>query len=183
MSCETSAIQNSGSASGLPLCDCQSCWMKFEKMSSPCSPSLKSHWAASGKTLPGPTRLGAVARATITQTDPIIWAKANVAQTWSLERVWNGRVREWSCINRWTHLPEEGSFPNQHLEWHQVRQAITRERFLNTVQHLHPREDTRPMKMCPKASITTMLTLIDFEWDEFYYLAPSRSPQPNRKDR
>ena len=38
----------------------------------PLRPSEKSHLAASGKTLSGPTLLGAVARATITQTDPMI---------------------------------------------------------------------------------------------------------------
>ena len=42
------------------------------EVSSPCSPSLKSHCAASGKTVLGPSRLGAVARATMTQIDPII---------------------------------------------------------------------------------------------------------------
>lgn len=38
----------------------------------PFRPSWKSHFAASGKTLSGPTLFGAVARATITQMEPMI---------------------------------------------------------------------------------------------------------------
>jgi len=44
----------------------------IEKNEKPFSPSPKSHFAASGKTELGPTALGAVARATMTQIDPII---------------------------------------------------------------------------------------------------------------
>jgi hypothetical protein len=51
-----------------------------------------SHCEASGKTLAGPTRLGAVARATITQTLPMTCASASVAQTWNRERVWKERL-------------------------------------------------------------------------------------------
>jgi len=47
----------------------------------PESPSEKSQLAASGNTVTGPRRLGAVARAIITQTDPMICEKARVALT------------------------------------------------------------------------------------------------------
>jgi hypothetical protein len=53
----------------------------------PAKPSRKSHFDASGKTLSGPILLGAVARATMTQTAPMICENARVAQTCSLERV------------------------------------------------------------------------------------------------
>lgn len=62
--------------------------------SAPLRPSWKSHLAASGKTLSGPTLLGAVARATITQTEPMIWAKARVAHTCNRDRVYSKVVRK-----------------------------------------------------------------------------------------
>jgi len=65
-----SAIQKEGEAIGLPR-----------------SPFPKSHVPASGKTLSGPILLGAVARATITHIEPMIYENANVAQTWSRDRV------------------------------------------------------------------------------------------------
>ena len=65
-----SAIQKGAEAIGLPF-----------------SPFPKSHVPASGKTLSGPILLGAVARATITQTAPMTCENANVAQTWSRDRV------------------------------------------------------------------------------------------------
>jgi len=57
------------------------CKLIKDDINLPFRPSEKSHLAASGKTEPGPIRLGAVARATITQTEPIIWENAKVAQT------------------------------------------------------------------------------------------------------
>ena len=65
-----SAIQKGAEAIGLPR-----------------SPFPKSHVPASGKTLSGPILLGAVARATITHTAPMTCENANVAQTWSRDRV------------------------------------------------------------------------------------------------
>ena len=70
MSWQMSAIQKGAEAIGLPF-----------------SPDWKSHCPASGKTLDGPTLFGAVARATITHTEPIICENARVAQTWSRESV------------------------------------------------------------------------------------------------
>lgn len=49
------AIQNGADAMGLPFKPCE-----------------KSHVAVSGKTLPGPILFGAVARATMTQIEPMI---------------------------------------------------------------------------------------------------------------
>jgi hypothetical protein len=66
-----SAIQKGAEAIGLPR-----------------SPFPKSHVPASGKTLPGPILLGAVARATITHIAPMTCENANVAQTWSRDRVY-----------------------------------------------------------------------------------------------
>jgi hypothetical protein len=65
-----SAIQKGAEAIGLPR-----------------NPFPKSHVPASGKTLSGPILLGAVARATITHTEPMTCENANVAQTWSRDRV------------------------------------------------------------------------------------------------
>jgi len=68
---EIRAIQKSGDAIGLPF-----------------KPSVeKSHFAASGNTLPGPMLLGAVALATMTQIEPIICENAKVAQTCSRDNV------------------------------------------------------------------------------------------------
>jgi hypothetical protein len=66
-----SAIQKGAEAIGLPR-----------------SPFPKSQVPASGKTLSGPILLGAVARATITHTAPMTCENANVAQTWSRDRVY-----------------------------------------------------------------------------------------------
>lgn len=68
---QVSAIQKGAEAIGLPE-----------------SPFPKSQVPASGKTLSGPTLFGAVARATITHTEPMICENAKVAQTWSRDRVW-----------------------------------------------------------------------------------------------
>ena len=70
MSWLASAIQKGAEAIGLPF-----------------SPFWKSHVPASGKTLDGPILLGAVARATITQIEPMICENAKVAQTWSRDNV------------------------------------------------------------------------------------------------
>jgi len=43
--------------------------------------------AMSGRTVPGPVPFGAVARATITQTEPMTRAKAEVAQTCRRDRI------------------------------------------------------------------------------------------------
>jgi hypothetical protein len=67
---QVSAIQKGAEAIGLPR-----------------SPFPKSHVPASGKTLSGPILLGAVARAIITHTEPMICENAKVAQTWSRDRV------------------------------------------------------------------------------------------------
>ena len=75
------ATQNGAEAIGLPFRPPAKVLGLDTKKKKNSSLLLKSHLAASGNTLPGPTRLGAVARATITQTDPIIWANARVAQT------------------------------------------------------------------------------------------------------
>lgn len=77
MSWQLSAIQKGAEAIGLPR--------------SPVFP--KSHVPASGKTLSGPILLGAVARATITHTEPMTCENAKVAQTWSRDRVCGAIIR------------------------------------------------------------------------------------------
>lgn len=64
------AIQNSGSAIGLPEMPCE-----------------KSQVPMLGNTVLGPIALGAVARATMTQIAPMIWANTRVAQTWRRDSV------------------------------------------------------------------------------------------------
>lgn len=98
MSWLVSAIQKGAEAMGLPL-----------------SPSWKSHCPASGKTLDGPILFGAVARATITHTEPIICENARVAQTWSRESVCIITVLTKVCSDMEKTLPEEGSCPGPHL--------------------------------------------------------------------
>lgn len=104
ISWEVSAIQKGAEAIGLP--------------DSPCE---KSHFPASGKTLSGPILLGAVARATITQTEPMICENAKVAQTCSRDSVCGPTISisvtyDWN--ENYGNLPEGESYPGQHLEWH-----------------------------------------------------------------
>ena len=94
-----SAIQKGAEAIGLPR-----------------SPFPKSHVPASGKTLSGPILLGAVARATITHIAPMICENANVAQTWSRDRVY-GTVLLISVMNGGQikrKLPEGESYRDPH---------------------------------------------------------------------
>lgn len=81
ISWQIKAIQNRGSAIGLPARNLLVKITGIIRFNMPESPSEKSHFAASGNTDPGPTELGAVARAIITHIDPITCANANVAQT------------------------------------------------------------------------------------------------------